>query len=149
MTTDAVLTIDPSTGFYDFTLDENGDIKTEDFFDTSLLYSIFGERRASPDEMVEASLRRGWIGNSDDFENGSKIWLLSQSRLTRDVLNRLQDEAEKALQWLVDDGLIVSIDQVVATVSKGRVVLDITIRRSRDKVDRKFFVLWENTGRGG
>lgn len=149
MTTDAVLTIDPLTGFYDFTLDENGDIKTADFFDTSLLYSIFGERRASPDEMVEASLRRGWIGNGDDFENGSKIWLSSQSRLTRDVLNRLQDEAEKALQWLVDDGLAVSIDQVVATISKGRVVLDITIRRSRDKVDRKFFVLWENTGRGG
>lgn len=147
MTTDAVLTVDPTTQLYDFTLDENGDIKNDDFFDTSLLYSIFGERRASPDEVVEPQLRRGWIGNSDDFENGSKIWLLSQARLTRDTLNRLQDEAEKALQWLVDDGLAVSIDQVVATVSGGRVLLDITIRRSRDKVDRKFFTLWENTGR--
>lgn len=147
MTTDAVLTVDPTTQLYDFSLDENGDIKTDDFFDTSLLYSLFGERRASPDEVVEPQLRRGWIGNSDDFENGSKIWLLSQARLTRDTLNRLQDEAEKALQWLVDDGLAVSIDQVVATVSGGRVLLDITIRRSRDKVDRKFFTLWENTGR--
>lgn len=147
MTTDAVLTVDPTTQLYDFALDENGDIKTDDFFDTSLLYSLFGERRASPDEVVEPQLRRGWIGNSDDFENGSKIWLLSQARLTRDTLNRLQDEAEKALQWLVDDGLAVSIDQVVATVSGGRVLLDITIRRSRDKVDRKFFTLWENTGR--
>lgn len=148
MTTDAVLVIDPSTGFYDFNLDVTGDIETEDFFDTSLLYSIFGERRASSDEVVEPQLRRGWIGNSEDFENGSKIWLSSQARLTRDTLNNLQDEAEKALQWLVDDGLAVSIDQVVATISKGSVVLKITIRRSRDKVDRKFFVLWENTGRG-
>lgn len=147
MTTDAVLTIDEQTNAYDFTLDENGDIKTEEFFDTSLLYSLFGERRASPDEVPEPQLRRGWIGNSSEFENGSKIWLLSQARLTRDTLNRLQDEAEKALQWLVDDGLAVSIDQVVASVSRGRVVLDITIRRSRDKVDRKFFTLWENTGR--
>ena len=130
MTTDAVLTVDPTTQLYDFSLDENGDIKTDVFFDTSLLYSLFGERRASPDEVVEPQLRRGWIGNSDDFENGSKIWLLSQARLTRDTLNRLQDEAEKALQWLVDDGLAVSIDQVVATVSGGRVLLDITIRRS-------------------
>ena len=129
MTTDAVLTVDPTTQLYYFSLDENGDIKTDDFFDTSLLYSLFGERRASPDEVVEPQLRRGWIGNSDDFENGSKIWLLSQARLTRDTLNRLQDEAEKALQWLVDDGLAVSIDQVVATVSGGRVLLDITIRR--------------------
>lgn len=147
MTTDAVLVVDPVTQLYDFNIDENGDIKTDDFFDTSLLYSIFGERRASPDEVVEPRFRRGWIGNSSDFENGSKIWLLSQARLTRDTLNRLQDEAEKALQWLVDDGLAVSIDQVVATVSGGRVLLDITIRRSRDKVDRKFFTLWENTGR--
>lgn len=146
MTTDAVLKIDVASQLYDFQLDDNGDIKTADFFDTSLLYSLFGERRASPNEVVDARLRRGWIGN-DDFENGSKIWLLSQARLTRDTLNRLQDEAAKALQWLVDDGHAVSIDQVTATVSGGRVLLDITIRRSRDKVERRLFTLWENTGR--
>lgn len=146
MTTDAVLVIDTTTQLHDFQLDANGDIDTEDFFDTSLLYSIFGERRATPDEMVDARRRRGWIGNGPDFENGSKIWLLSQARLTRSNLNRIEDEAEKALQWLVDDGFAVSIDQVTATLSGGRVLLDITIRRSRDKVDRRFFELWENTG---
>jgi phage gp46-like protein len=147
MTTDAVLKINPGTQAYDFAIDENGDIETEDFFDTSLLYSIFGERRASSDEVVDPRLRRGWIGNAEDFENGSKIWLFSQSRLTRDTLNRIEDEAQKALQWLVDDGFAVSIDQVTATLSKGRVNLDITIRRSRDRIVRRFFVLWENTGR--
>jgi phage gp46-like protein len=147
MTEDAVLTIDPSSGAYDFSLDDNGDILTDQFFDTAILYSLFGERRASPDEMVEPQQRRGWIGNSADFENGSKLWLLSQSRLTRDTLNRIQDEAQKALQWLVDDGFAVSIDQPVAALSNGRVTLEVTIRRSRDKVDRKFFTLWENTGK--
>ena len=146
MTTDAVLTIDPATRFYDLNLDANGDTETEDFFDTSLLYSLFGERRASADEMADPNRRRGWIGNTEDFENGSKIWLLSQARLTRDNLNRLQDEVAKSLQWLVDDGYAVSIDQVIATVSNGKVLLDITIRRSRDKIDRKFFTLWDNTG---
>lgn len=147
MTVDAVLSVDSVTRLYDFSLDQNGDIFTADFFDTSLLYSLFGERRANPDEVVEPQLRRGWIGNSEDFENGSKLWLLSQARLTRDTLNRIEDEAEKALQWLVDDGFAVSIDQVIASVSNGRVGVDITIRRSRDKVDRRFFELWENTGR--
>jgi phage gp46-like protein len=147
MTTDAVLKINPGTQAYDFSIDQNGDIETDDFFDTSLLYSIFGERRASSDEVADPRLRRGWIGNSDDFENGSKIWLFSQSRLTRDTLNRIEDEAQKALQWLVDDGFAVSIDQVTATLSKGRINLDITIRRSRDRIVRRFFVLWENTGR--
>ena len=146
MTTDAVLTIDPVTNLHDFNLDANGDIDTEDFFDTSILYSLFGERRASPDEVVDARLRRGWIGNRPEFENGSKLWLFQQARLTRDILNRIADEAERSLQWLVNDGLAVAINDVSANVSKGRVVLDITIRRSRDKVDRRFFTLWDNTG---
>ena len=42
MTVDAILT--ETNGQYDFTLDENGDIATADFFDTSILYSIHGER---------------------------------------------------------------------------------------------------------
>lgn len=146
MPSDAVLTVAPSSGLYDFSIDQNGDIKTEEFFDTSLLYSIYGERRASPDEVVEPQLRRGWIGNSEEFENGSKIWLLSQARLTRSNLNRLQDEAKKAIQWLVDDGYAVLIDNVTATVTDNGVLLDVTIRRSRDKIDRRFFKLWEQTG---
>ena len=147
MTTDAVLTRDATTGLYDFSLDDNGDILTEDFFDTSILYSLFGERRASPDEVVEPQLRRGWIGNGPDFENGSKLWLFTQARVTRTNLNRIEDEARKALQWLVDDGFAVAIDEVSANLHSGRVLLNLTIRRSRDKVERRSFELWENTGR--
>ena len=147
MTTDAVLTIDPQTGLYDFSIGPDGDILTEDFFDTAILYSLFGERRASSDEMVEPQQRRGWIGNSADFENGSKLWLLRQARLTRENLNRIQDEAAKSLAWLVSDGYAASIDNPVASVSNGNVTLNVTIRRSRDKVIRKFYTLWENTGR--
>lgn len=144
MTTDSRL--NNFSGYYDFSLTDDGQIDVAEFFDTSLLYSIFGERRAAPEEVVEPQLRRGWIGN-DDYENGSKIWLLEQARLTRETLNRLRDEAEKALQWLVDDGFAVSIDDAQVTLSGGRVLLDVTIRRSRDKVDRRNFVLWDNTGR--
>lgn len=147
MSQDAVLTVDPATGFYDFSIDDNGDIETAAFFDTSILYSIFGERRASADEIVDPQRRRGWIGNDADFENGSKIWLLRQARLTRDILNRLEDEVEKALQWLVDDGFAVSLGDITATVSGGRVHLDVTIFRSRDNVIRRSFDLWEATGR--
>lgn len=146
MTTDAVLTVDSQTKLYDFSLDESGDIKSEDFFDTSILYSLFGERRASSSEVVSPEHRRGWIGNGD-YENGSKLWLLSQARLTRNTLNLIQDEAKKSLQWLVDDGFAVSIDDPVAHISNGRVILDITVRRSRDKIDRKSYTLWENTGK--
>lgn len=147
MTTDAVLEIDPNTNQYDIQINEYGDIKTDDWFDTAILYSLFGERRAAPDEVVDAQYRRGWIGNAPDFENGSKMWLFEQARATLSNLNRLQDEAKKALQWLVDDGLAVSIDDPVAEVIGNKTFLTITIRRSRDKVARRSYELWENTGR--
>ena len=145
--TDAVLTVDPVTKLYDISIDTNGDILTDDFFDTSLLYSFFGERRADPSEVVEPQLRRGWIGNEGkDFENGSKLWLFEQARVTRSNLNRIEDEVRKSLQWLVDDAFAVSIDQVNALVKNGIITLEIVIRRTRSKVDRRFFELWQNTG---
>jgi len=143
---DAVLTKGQS-GLYDFAIDTKGDILTAESFDTAILYSLFGERRASATEVQPPQLRRGWIGNDADFENGSKLWLFTQARLTRTNLNRIADEATKALQWLVDDGFAVAIDGVDAYVSGGRPFLDVTIRRSRDKVARNSFDIWENTGR--
>ena len=147
--TDAVLTIDPATNMYTFKLDADGDIETADFFDTSILYSIFGERRANEDEISDASRRRGWIGNEGkDFENGSKLWLFEQARATVSNFNRIEDEIKKSLQWLVDDGHAVAIEGVSVTndTTKGRLVLELNIRRSRDKIDRRLFDLWDNTG---
>ena len=145
MSDDAVLTIDPTTGAYDFEIDGDGDIKTVDFFDTAILYSLFGERRASADEVVDAHRRRGWIGNSD-FENGSKLWLYSQARLTRDTMNSVQDEAKKSLDWMVEDGLAVSIGDPTVALSGGRLLLEVIISRSRDKIDRRLYDVWEATG---
>lgn len=148
--TDAVLTIDPETQLYDINIDAQGDIETADFFDTSLLYSLFGERRANKDEVVDARLRRGWIGNEGkDFENGSKLWLFQQARITATNLSRIADEAKKALQWLVDDGHAVSIEVEEVTVDsrRNKLVLILNIRRSFDKVERRFFDLWDNTGK--
>ena len=143
MSIDALLNND--AGYYDFSLVDDGDIKTVDFFDTAILYSLFGERRASADEVVDAQRRRGWIGNGD-FENGSKLWLYSQARLTRDTMNSVQDEAKKSLDWMVEDGLAVSIDDPTVTLSGRRLLLEVIIRRSRDKIDRRLYDVWELTG---
>ena len=37
--TDAVLTVNATTQLFDISFDTDGDILTDDFFDTSLLYS--------------------------------------------------------------------------------------------------------------
>ena len=142
MTTDAALNDD-----FDLQIDERGDIKTADFFDTAIIYSLFGERRAAASEVTESSNRRGWIGSeSMGYENGSKLWLYSQARLTRTVLASIEDEAAKCLAWLVDYGYAVSVSDVRATLSSGRVMLGLNIGRDTSKVERRYYELWNNTG---
>ncbi len=145
MTTDIRIEQSPG-GAFDFIIDENGDLGNGDFFDSSLIYSLYGERRASASEVPTSENRRGWIGNEgSDYENGSKIWLYEQARITRSNLNGIQAEALASLQWLVDDGFLASIT-ATAVISNGGVALNIELFRFNSIVDRRFYQLWENTG---
>lgn len=144
MTTDIKLEL--IEGLYDMTLDENGDFTNGDFFDTSLLYSLLGERRASSSEVAISEGRRGWIGNEEkDFENGSKIWLFYQSRISRTILNALADAAFNGLSWLIEDGFVQDVE-ATAVLSNGTVRLNIEIKRFNSRVEKRYYELWENTG---
>ena len=71
MTTDIRFT-QAANGIWDISLDSNGDITNGDFLDTSLLYALLGERRATEYEVPISSTRRGWIGNENKtFKNVS------------------------------------------------------------------------------
>lgn len=133
---------------YDISIDDTGDIKTQDFFDTAILVSLFTDRRASASEVPISQNRRGWIGNEffeDNFEIGSKLWLFEQSALTQDTINGIQDVAKAALKWLVDDGYAVRIE---VEVIKGNtsVSLEVDIFRSNSKVEHRFYDLWQASG---
>jgi phage gp46-like protein len=147
-TTDAVLFKD-SSGIYDFQLDQTGDIKTEDFFDTSILMSIFCERRASVNEMTVSQYRRGWIGNEStpNFEIGSKLWLFEQSRLTRNTLNGINSVVKESLNWMIDDGIALEISVVSELNQNNRIVIEVTLLRPNSQVEKRYFDLWENTGK--
>ena len=142
--TDAVLT--EADGFYDIQFDDTGDILTADFFDTSLLMSIYCDQRALSSEMPQSERRRGWIGNKNGFEVGSKLWLFEQSRITRTTLNEIASVANNAVQWLVDDAYAVSTEATVS-FSSGAVALEIQIKRPQSQVEKRFYQLWDNTGR--
>lgn len=145
MTTDLLVKIS-SNGYYDVSLDADGDFSSGDFFDSSILYSIYGEARASESEVSLSQNRRGWIGNEGQArEDGSKIWLYFQARLTRDTFNGIQSAAAAALQWLVDDGYLKDIE-VTANLQNGFVNLSIVLYRFNAQVERRYYNLWENTG---
>lgn len=134
-------------GFFDIVIDEDGDMLTENFLDTSLLRTIYAERRASESEVLTQNLRRGWIGNAEkDFEDGSKVWLFEQAPLTLQTINGIKSEIENALQWLIDDE--VALDYVVNVIVEDSLALtaDIKIQRSSSEADNKFYPLFENSG---
>lgn len=137
-------------GVYDLIIDSNGDFLSQDFFDTAIFVSLLSDRRANESEVLRPENRRGWIGNEDtpDFEQGSKIWLFEQSRLTTNVLNDISSAAKDSLEWLVQDGFAKSIDSVIATRTLTGVTLEVVIRRPNSEVDRRFYDLWENTAVG-
>jgi len=129
---------------YDFQIDSDGDIKTKDSFETALLMSLFCERRALASEVPDSHRRRGWIGNSPDFENGSKLWLYEQARVTRTTLTAIETAVYNGLQWMVDDKLAVNLE-VTAELKNSNITITAIIERPNSKVERRYYELWNNT----
>ncbi|WP_083685471.1 phage GP46 family protein [Massilia putida] len=81
----------------------------------AVLISLFTWRRANPDDTLPdpKGFRMGWWGDSyppvANDRIGSRLWLLARAKLTPTTVQRAQDYAEEALQWLIDDGVAARI----------------------------------------
>ena len=145
MSTDLVFTF-TDHGIGQLSLTPEGDFEMEDSFDTPLYYSIYGRQRASESEVPISTQREGWLGNvGADFENGSKLWLYKQARVTRTNLNNMSVEAYKSVEWLVTLGYLKDIKTTVS-YRNGAVILEIVLYRFNSKSESKFYTIWENTG---
>lgn len=138
-----------SFGKFDISFAKDGDFEKTGGFDTAISMSLFCERRASPAEVPATIRRRGWWGNVaaqiEDFEIGSKLWLINQERLTPEVINRIKDFAARGLSWLIDEGFAVDL-QIDVKKLDGLVRIDITIERPNGQVERRGFDFWQKTG---
>jgi phage gp46-like protein len=139
--------LNSDNGYLDFSI-ENGDFKMTGGFETAIIMSILCEARALASEVPTAELRRGWWGNLvGDFANyeiGSKIWLLYQSKRTPDTLALIKTYAINALQWMINDGYIDKIDADSSFIEDG-IFLIIKLYRSQNLVDSVGFKIWEQT----
>ncbi len=135
-------------GLFDLQIGTDGDVVTEDSLDAAIIVSVLTDRRADSSEVKPAHLRRGWIGNEETpgFEIGSKLWLYEQARVTRSVLNGVSDAAKDALQWLVEDGVAISVREPVVGVTQTGLDLTVTVEKPNSEAQSEFFALWKNTG---
>jgi len=146
-----VLSDDTSLEYYDLELTDLGDITSADGYASQILVSIFGQRRAKSYEVGEPRYRRGWWGNTlyaDGHEDGSRLWLLEQSRLTQGILRLAEQYTLESLQWMRSDLDIKDI-QATATAKLQNnapvVVLDIRLIRNTNESTSTTFTVWSST----
>jgi phage gp46-like protein len=101
---------------------------TPDQLTEAILISLFTNGRALPDDNVE--YRYGhWADQLDPngYQIGSRLYLLKREKITNQLIPTINDRIKQALQWLIDDGIAVSVDVTTARVDIDRIESLITL----------------------
>ena len=133
-------------GLYDLVVDGNV-FASAGGFETAIPVSLFTDARAPSALVSEPQNRRGWIVNlltaSTMRQLGSILWVLDQARVTRETLNTARLAAQDAFQWMLDDGIALSVFVDVQQTQNGILIL-ITITDTSNVVNR-YQTLWRAT----
>lgn len=136
-------------GIYDIPLTDDGkDLATIDGLETAIIVSVFTYARANSGDVPDSFNRRGWVGNLltllEGYELGSELWVLSQSRINTETLNRGEDFVKRSLQWMLDDGVADTITVTFTQSSVREVEVEIILLKSSNVIGR-YITIWNNT----
>lgn len=109
----------------------NRQLEVSNTLQTPIYLSLFSWARAQPgDGVLDAAEQYGWWGDAyadvpgDEF--GSRLWTLFGRRVTAELLAKAELLATEALQWMVDDGLVTSLQVRAFDVGENFVGLTIS-----------------------
>jgi phage gp46-like protein len=99
----------------DFALVAGDDLERELGLGTAVLISLFTDRRADPEDVIDdENDRRGWwadeIAEVDGDQIGSKLWQLERSKTVVDNAAKCRQYIKEALQWMLDDEVVQDIE---------------------------------------
>lgn len=114
---------------------EADDLKADPGLQTAILLSLFTDARAEADDPDPAgdNDRRGyWADEFAEVEEdrmGSRLWLLDRQPARQNILVDAEKYDREALQWMIDDKVVDSIEVTVTfeTQSPVRLRHDIVI----------------------
>lgn len=126
-------------------VEASGDLQQGDDLDTAILISLFTDRLARDDDDIGGDNRRGWWGDIDqEYPIGSRLWLLRRQKLTVVTANKAETYASEALKWLIDDGIVASVNPVTQIVYPNRLNLFITYQKPGQRAaSKRYFWVWE------
>lgn len=136
-----------SDGLYDFVVDGNV-FASAGGFETAIPVSLFTDARAPAALVADPQYRRGWIGNlltaSTMRQLGSILWVLDQTRVTRETLNVARLAAQDAFQWMIDDDIALGVLVDVTRAARSGFIIHIQITDTSNVVSR-YQTLWRAT----
>jgi phage gp46-like protein len=95
---------------------------------TAVLISLFTDRLTNSDDVIPDGTtdRRGWVGDLDaDVQIGSRLWLLSRAKLTKETAVIAKNMAQEALQWMIDDSVVASFDIITEVIFPNRLNMQV------------------------
>lgn len=123
----------------------SGDLTSGDDLQSSILISLFTDRQARADDEYDGTDRKGWWGDTGaDYAIGSRLWLLRRQRLSTAVAASAVSYAKEALQWLIDDGVVKSLNITTQIVYPRRLNMVITYQKpDLTSSNLKYYWVWE------
>ena len=149
--TDLKLLWDDALSIADLEFADN-DITKSTGLHTAVIISLFSDRRARDDDVLPdpTSLdKRGWFGDLispavTGDQIGSRLWLLEREKTTPEVLKRAEEYCIEALQWMIDDGVVASIDIEVER-QEALLAIKVELRKIDGSVEAlEFSAEWES-----
>ena len=127
---------------------KNQDIVRDDGIRTSVIISLFTDKRVSSDEVTsEDPDQRGWWGDMfpevDQDQIGSRLWLLQRAKQTNETLSRAKEYAEESLQWMIEDGVAASVTVVVEYLQRGWMKISVDVKRPRSTLSFRYEFNWQ------
>lgn len=118
---------------------------THDLLTRAVLISLFTWRRAERDDAAERP--NGWWGDTyptmGNDRIGSRLWLLSRSKLTNKTPQQAREYMQQALSWLTDDGVASRLEVTCARTGLDTLAAGVTIwQRDGSRHDITFDDIW-------
>jgi len=105
-------------GYYDFEIVDGSIVKDDSLF-TSIIFSLFTDKRESQ-QRIDPLKNRGWIIDLvKETQAGSLLWTLEQARATTENARLAASFAEESLQWMVENNLALSVSFEGEVVQQG------------------------------
>ncbi|MBI4209536.1 MAG: phage GP46 family protein [Deltaproteobacteria bacterium] len=126
---------------------EKEDIQREEGLRTSVLISLFTDRRVEEEELpLGHTHKRGWWGDMfseiDKDEIGSKLWLLERGKQTLETESDAEEYVKESLQWMIEDGVASNISVEAEFIDRGVLAIRMEIEKPQGESQR-FSLLWD------